>query len=313
MIETSRYRGALLGLAAGDALGTTLEFQPPGSFTLISDMLGGGPFDLQPGEWTDDTAMALCLAESLVEAHGFDAYDQMERYVRWWREGYYSVKGYCFDIGSTVEASLLRFQETGDPYAGSIEPDTAGNGSLMRLAPVPLAYAANPRAALEKSAESSRTTHGAPQAVDACLDLGGLLVGAATGASKDELVSDYYAPVPDYWNAHPLHPAVEEIAAGSFRRRNPPDIHGRGYVVSTLEAALWAFYTTNTFEEGCLKVINLGDDADTTGAVFGQLAGAFYGEHSIPNEWRAKLAMRERIEELADGLLALAHVLQHTE
>ena len=105
MDEKDRFLGCLLGLATGDAVGTTLEFQPPGSFTPISDMVGGGPFDLAPGEWTDDTSMALCLATSLVETGRFAAADQMSRYCRWVEEGYLSSNGRCFDIGGTVSAS----------------------------------------------------------------------------------------------------------------------------------------------------------------------------------------------------------------
>ena len=161
LIERDRFRGCLLGLAAGDALGTTLEFRSPGTFEPIDDMLGGGPFGLQPGQWTDDTSMALCLATSLIERGGFDARDQMERYVRWWREGYLSSKGYCFDIGNTVSDALSRFERDGDPYAGSTDPQTAGNGSLMRLAPLPMYFGGNATEAIRMAAASSQTTHGA--------------------------------------------------------------------------------------------------------------------------------------------------------
>jgi len=160
-----RYRGALLGLAAGDALGTTLEFMPPGSFTPVKDIVGGGPFRLKPGQWTDDTSMALCLAESLVERKGFDPVDQLERYVRWYREGHLSSTGSCFDIGNTVSGALQQFEETGKPDCGPTDPMSAGNGSIMRLAPVPLFYLQRPREAIERSGESSLTTHGAPAAV----------------------------------------------------------------------------------------------------------------------------------------------------
>jgi ADP-ribosylglycohydrolase len=302
-----RFRGALIGLAAGDAVGTTLEFSAPGTFQPIADMMGGGPFDLRPGEWTDDTSMALCLAESLVERRGFDARDQMARYLRWYREGYLGSNGVCFDIGVTVRGALERFEATGDPWCGSTDPDTAGNGSLMRLAPVPLFFAADAAQAIERSGESSRTTHGAPAAVDACRYFGGLLVGAANGAAKSELLGEMYAPVPGYWRAHPLCPQVEEIARGSFRAKSPPDIIGSGYVVKSLEAALWAFAATDSFEAGCLAAANLGNDADTTAAVYGQLAGAFYGVEAIPAGWRDLLAGRGLIERLADGLYDLAH------
>lgn len=140
----SRYRGVLLGLATGDALGTTLEFKPPSTFAPITDMVGGGPFGLAPGQWTDDTSMALCLAESLVDCQGFNPRDQMDRYVRWWREGYRSSTGTCFDIGGTVRSALHRYHDTGEPYSGSDDPHSAGNGSLMRLGPIHLAYRADP-------------------------------------------------------------------------------------------------------------------------------------------------------------------------
>ena len=171
-----RYRGCLLGLAVGDALGTTLEFRPPDSFEPIEDMVGGGPFRLEPGQWTDDTSMALCLAESLIECCGFDASDQMQRYVRWHEDGYLSSNGRCFDIGNTTFDALMRFRLTGDPFAGSDHPRAAGNGSLMRLAPIPMFFAANPREAVDQAAESSWTTHGALEAVDACRYFAGLLV-----------------------------------------------------------------------------------------------------------------------------------------
>jgi ADP-ribosyl-[dinitrogen reductase] hydrolase len=136
-----KYRGCLLGLAVGDALGTTLEFTSPGSFQPIEDMVGGGPFGLSTGQWTDDTSMALCLSESLIDCNGFDPADQMKRYVRWWREGYLSSKpGNCFDIGMTTRIALGQFEATGDPYCGNEDPCSAGNGSLMRLAPTPLFY-----------------------------------------------------------------------------------------------------------------------------------------------------------------------------
>jgi ADP-ribosylglycohydrolase len=297
-----RYRGSLIGLAVGDAVGTTLEFQPPGAFQPLTDMAGGGPFDLRPGEWTDDTSMALCLAESLVEQKGFDPRDQMERYVRWYRDGTLSSTGVCFDIGTAVRGALERFMATGDPWAGSTDPHTAGNGSLMRLAPVPLFFAANPAEAVERSADSSRTTHGARTAVDACRYFGALLAGAVSGAAKDELLAERYAPVPGYWDAHPLCPEIEEIARGSFRAKQPPEIVGSGYVVKSLEAALWAFATTDSFRDGCLRAANLGDDADTTAAIYGQLAGAVYGVDAIPPAWLTRVAQRALIERLADAI-----------
>ena len=308
-----RYRGCMLGLATGDALGTTIEFRDPGTFRPVGDMVGGGPFRLLPGEWTDDTSMALCLAESLIERRGFDPVDQLGRYVRWYRAGHMSATGECFDIGGATRGALERFERTGEPYPGSTDPHTAGNGSIMRLAPVPLFYAgaaaatadgagSGPPEILERCAESSRTTHAAPAAVDACRYLGALITGAVNGAGKDELLSERYSPFEGYWADHPLTPEIDGVARGSFRRKEPPEIRGRGYVVASLEAALWAFHRSHSFEEGALLAVNLGEDADTTGAVYGQIAGAYYGEEAIPRSWRRRLAHRLLIEHFAGKL-----------
>jgi ADP-ribosylglycohydrolase len=309
MEKIERYRGSLLGLACGDAVGTTLEFRPPGTFEPLSDMIGGGPFHLKPGQWTDDTSMALCLAESLIERRCFDPVDQMQRYVHWYRKGHLSSNGRCFDVGNTIREALIRFEKTGEPISGSTHPLSARNGSIMRLSPVPLFYAAKPEKAIEKSGESSKTTHGAASAVDACRYLGALIVGAVNGVQKEELLSSQYSPLPGYWEEHPLVAEIDEIACGSFKRRNPTEIKGTGHVVRSLESALWAFYRGGSFKEGCLLAVNLGDDADTTGSVYGQLAGAYYGIKGIPEGWISKLARRDLIETYADRLYQLAAAL----
>jgi ADP-ribosylglycohydrolase len=302
-----RYRGALLGLAVGDALGTTVEFKRPGTFSPVIDMIGGGPFDLKPGEWTDDTSMALCLAESLIEKRRFDAADQIERYCRWHEQGYLSSNGCCFDIGITVRAALAAYRRTGNPFSGSEAPSTAGNGSLMRLAPVPLFFASNAERAIHYAGESSRTTHGTKAAVDACRYFAGLIIGALHGRRKSELLSAYFFPgdKPGFWQTHSLEPKIGLVAAGSFKTREPREIKGSGYVVESLEAALWAFDRSTSFREGALLAVNLGDDADTTGAIYGQLAGVFYGAQEIPKEWKTKLALHELIVGKADQLLAI--------
>lgn len=297
-----RFRGCLLGLATGDALGTALEFEDPGTFEPITDMIGGGPFHLEAGQWTDDTSMALCLATSLLKCGLFDPRDQMERYIRWWQQGYLSSSGRCFDIGSTVREALSRFQATDDPYSGSTDTMSAGNGSLMRLAPVPMYFVVDPREAIDRSADSSRTTHGAQEAVDACRYFAGLLVGALRGVDKDKLLSPRHSPITGLWESAMLSAKIAEIADGSFKTKQPPAIKGTGYVVDTLEAALWAFHHTDDFTEGALKVVNLGDDADTTAAVYGQIAGAYYGVASIPSEWRERLTLASQIAGIADSL-----------
>lgn len=165
--EQIRYQGCLIGLATGDALGTTLDFKAPGSFIPLIDMVDGGPFGLEPGEWTDDTSMALCLSESLIEKKGFDPKDQMERYCRWYREGYMSSNERCFDTGNTIRKALEDFEATGNPLSGPTDSRSAGNDSIMRLAPVPLFYAKSTETAIGMSGKSSTTTHGARACIDA--------------------------------------------------------------------------------------------------------------------------------------------------
>ena len=292
----SRYRGCLLGLACGDAVGTTLEFSPRGSFAPITDMMGGGPFNLKPGQWTDDTAMAICLAQSLLHRDGFDATDQMNRYLNWWRWGYPSPTGECFDIGMTVQDALLRFSATGHPLSGSTDPNSAGNGSLMRLAPVILRFFPSLSEVLKYARLSSQTTHAATEAVECCAVLAEIIVNALNGgtskpnllrASQDGLKSA----------------SVIAIANADYLSKPREQIQGSGYCVASLEAALWCFATTESFESAILTAANLGDDADTTAAIAGQLAGAFYGVDNIPRHWREQLYMSEDIDAMAKGLL----------
>jgi len=305
-MNLDRYRGSILGLAVGDALGAPVEFKRPGSFKPVTTMTSGGAFGLRPGQWTDDTSLALCLAESLVETNGFDLIDQLERYVRWYRDGHLSSTGECFDIGNTTKMALNHYEETKEPYSGPTGLATAGNGSIMRLAPVPLAYAKDFGVAVERSGESSKTTHGALEAVDSCRYLGGLIAASATGVDKTEFLSKRYSQKPGYWTENPLCQNVDAIANGSFKEKSPPEIKGSGYVIDCLEAALWAFYKTESFGDGCLLAVNLGDDADTTGAVYGQLAGAYYGASGIPKKWLRTLTLQPLVQSFADRLYELS-------
>jgi ADP-ribosyl-[dinitrogen reductase] hydrolase len=305
--DLDRFRGALIGLAVGDAVGTTVEFKPPGTFEPVTDMVGGGCFNLKAGAWTDDTSMALCLAESLLERDGFDPVDQLERYVRWYREGYRSSTGKCFDIGNSTRHAMERFERTHEPYPGDHDPGGGGNGPLMKLAPVVLAYAHRPEEAIARAAESARTTHGAPEAIAACRYLAGLLVGALAGVERAELLrSEPFEPVPGIWDEAPLTPEVLSVARGSYLVAEPPRINGGGYSVDALEAALWALRSTSTFADGVLAAANLGGDADTTAAIYGQLAGAIYGVEAIPLRWRERVLLGTEILAMADDLAALS-------
>lgn len=286
-----RCSGALLGLACGDAVGTTVEFMSRGSFTPVTDMVGGGPFRLAAGQWTDDTSMALCLAESLLAKGGFDATDQMGRYLNWWHWGYLSSTGDCFDIGMTVSAALRRFEATGNPISGSEDPSSAGNGALMRLAPVVLFFYPKHDEIEKYAVESTRTTHAAPEALDCSRLLARVISRGLDGASKDEMLCQ---------PGHRLSsPAVEALATCSYFGKDESQIRGTGYAVASLEAALWCFKNTDTFEAAVLRAANLGDDADTTAAIVGQIAGAHYGAQAIPKHWMATLHMARDIHEMA--------------
>jgi len=302
----ARYRGAMLGLAVGDALGTTLEFAQQGEYAPVFDLVGGGPHGLEPGQFTDDTSMALCLADSLLACRGFDPEDQLRRYVAWWREGERSSTGRCFDIGNTTAQALRTFLGSPRPFCGSEDPETAGNGSIMRLAPVPLYFRQDPRAALHHAADSSRTTHGARAAVDSCRYLCALMLGALGGDDKERLLAQRYEPWPGLWREAPLCPEVDAVAAGDYRSMRPPGIDGGGYVVASLRSALWAFMHGADYLGGLYLAVNLGNDADTTGAVYGQLAGAYYGESAIPQDWRRSVGRWADIAQVADDLLDAA-------
>lgn len=291
-----RAIGALLGLATGDALGTTLEFEPPGSFTPIDDLLGGGPFKLEAGQWTDDTSMALCLAESLLDVGGHDPVDQLRRYVQWYRDGYFSSNEDLHDIGITTRAQLHRFERTGEPIDPAIDQEAAANGSLMRLAAVPIRWHASVQDAAEWSARSSMTTHAARRPVDACRVLGAMTAALIAGRAAEVVLRG------DFWQFGPLDDEVAAVAAGSWTRKEPPEIRGKGFCIDALEAALWAVDGATDFADAVLRAANLGDDADTTAAIAGQLAGARWGASGIRADWRAKVTSSDRIASLARNL-----------
>ena len=290
-----RFEGCLLGLACGDAVGGPVEFYRRGRFPPVQGMHGGGKFELRPGEWTDDTAMALCLAESLLARKGIDPLDQMQRYWRWADQGHHSTRHHAFGLGKTVANALMRFRRTGDPLAGTADPATAGNGSLMRLAPVAM-FCFNDRQAMLEAAElTSRTTHAAEEALAACRYLAAILHAALHGApDKASLLSAA--------DDIPLPSGMTRIARKEFLTAPMDRIYGRGYVVDCLEAALWCFWHSDSFEEAILRSANLGDDADSTAAVCGQIAGAFHGVSAIPEEWRHTLFRYDAIRDFAGAL-----------
>jgi len=260
----------LVGLAVGDAVGTTVEFADRGTFEPVTDMVGAGPFDLAAGQWTDDTSMALCLGASLLSKDGWDASDCMRRFVNWREAGYMSSTGACFDIGLQTSTALDRFLATGNPMAGPTSDSQSGNGGIMRLAPAVISYGANAEAAQMVAALQSSTTHASPTCLSAARDMAEIL----------------------------LDPTAIPV------RDTPPPV-ASGYVVHTLDAVFWALNGASGFQEAVLKVVNLGGDSDTTGAVLGQIAGRIWGYEGIPGHWRARLHDHDAIVDMADALYAL--------
>lgn len=296
-----RYLGALFGLAVGDTLGASVEFLERDTFTL-TDMPTEAVDDVQPDYFTDDTSMALCLADSLIYCQGFKPIDQMYRYLRWFQEGFLSPYGMPFGIGMTTYGAIKRFVETQEPFAGPDDPMTAGNGSLMRLAPVPMFYRKDPKLAAHYAGESSRTTHQAPEAIEACQVYAQMIVAALEGKSKDEILAAVEA-------IDSLSPAMKRIVQGSYKTLKRNEVQSTGYVMHTLEAALWCFYHATNYRKGALLAVNLGADADTTAAVYGQLAGAHYGVEAIPQPWRDSIVMHEIIDDMARQLYQLSELM----
>lgn len=293
-----RSCGCLIGLAVGDALGTTLEFKPRDTYRHITDMVGGGPFGLDAGIWTDDTSMALALGEALLasaeKGSVFEPEEAQRRFVSWWRNGAFSPTGSCFDIGIATRQALARFEETGDPIAGSTDPYSAGNGSLMRLAPVAVwGIRQDPAIVTRVARRQSMTTHAADACLDACEAYALVLRAAILGADFEDALA---VPVNGFG------PVIGPIMAGSWRGKTRDQISSSGYVAHSLEAAIWSVANTTSFDAAVLLAANLGDDADTTAAIAGQLAGALYGASSIRQSWLDKLAWRDEIEALARNL-----------
>ena len=281
-----RAVGALLGLAVGDAVGAAIEFSPKPRYAVLDDMAQGGPHRLQRGQWTDDTAMALALADSLALAPGLDPADLVRRFLDWRDTGAYSCTGTCFDVGSATSAALERFRRTGDPLAGSDAPDASGNGALMRLAPVAIRHWRDRAVLQQVAAAQTRTTHGAPATLAASAAFADLPADAIAGLSLPEVLAS----------------TVAGRIEGGWRGLHRDAVEGSGWVVQSLQAAVWAVSRTTDVRSAVLLAVNLGDDADTTAAIAGQLAGAVYGAAAIPPGWLEALAWRERLVHVARQL-----------
>ena len=282
-----RFQGALLGLAAGDAVAAATQYRRPGSFTAVGDMLGGGPFDLPRGGWSDDTALALCLAESLIECEQFDARDQMRRYQRWQQQGHLSATGQCVGITAATARALALAQWRRQPFSGSHDPAAQDADVLSRVVPVVMYFFARPEEAAERSADAARTTCQAPLALAACRSLAQGLHAALSGSPKATVLERAKPP-------------------GAPRARGSAAAVPAESAAAALATALDVLDRTQTFREAVLAAANLGGNSDVLGAIVGALAGAHYTASAVPASWRNSLMKKQLIEGIADRLLVHA-------
>lgn len=295
----ARFRGALGGLAVGDALSAATQDQESGSFTPVEDVLGGGPFALPPGAWSDDTAMALCLAESLLERGGFDARDQTQRYGRWQQQGHLSATGQALGITVSTAQALALAKWQRKLFSGSHDPAQLDPEPLCRVPAAVMFFYATPQIAIHQACEAARTTCQAPLVLDSCRLFAALLHGALAGRKKAAI----FNPEADILDRSRLRPSIAALATEAARGA-PKSLSPR--VDSVLHAALWAFASTDTFRAGALRAANLGGSSDVITTVYGALAGAHYGINAIPAAWRNVIVKKDLIERFADRLLAIA-------
>lgn len=294
-----RFTGCLLGLAAGDALGARSQCRSAGTFVAISDLSGGGIFELPPGHWTDDTALSLCLAESLLEAKTFNVTDQMQRFGRWQRSAHRAAGRYCVGITPGTARALHR-SVPGAPKAAL--PDGAANpeaAPLSRIAPLVMFHYPGAHQAVALAAASAAAFDATPMVQGACRVLAAMLYGALHGAPLARVLQ----PRPDLFGAEPLPARL--VALLDADPNQPPDGQQEA-VLYALAAARWALVSSGGFRAGALRLANMGGNSDVIGAVHGQLAGALYGHAAIPMAWLRPLARRAQIEDLAEQLFSVA-------
>lgn len=303
-----KFYGAMYGLFVCDALGAFNEFKDRATVdeNPISDMQAGGPFDLAAGDWTDDSSNALCIADSLIEQGRYNPSNIMSRLSCWMHDGYLSSIDVCFDVGGQTKAAIRMFDATPqNPYPGQQFRDAAGNGPLMRLAPLPLVYWETPGKAMRVAGRSAQMTHGHEDAYYACKYFAGLLILALQGKTKEEILAPFATPDREY-NPRHYSSKIFQIARGDYRRKDYYDLQNTGWIVTSLEAALWCFWASKDFEHGALLAVNMGGDSDTIGAIYGQIAGTYYGLGNIPARWVGKLTKPRLLRQLVDDLWATA-------
>lgn len=298
-------KSVMIGHAVGDALGVPVEFASREELenAPVTDMEGYGTYPMPAGAWSDDTSMALAALDSLAKGRA-DWDEIMQNFGRWLSEDAYTPTGECFDAGRTCVSAILNYFKNKMPYnkCGESDEHSNGNGSLMRIHPFVLyAYVKELPFAewidLIKSASS--LTHAHERSVLGCLIYAFILLHLCNeqsigslklGLRRAECHLREYKEISHY----------QRIFEPDFDKLPTDEIKSSGYVVDTLEAALWCLLTTDNYKDCVLKAVNLGDDTDTVAAVAGGLAGALYGYDAIPEEWRNTLIKREYIEEMCE-------------
>ncbi len=293
--------GCVLGLAIGDALGVSCGMRKAKVVVEpVADILGGGPFELNAGEWTGDTSMAMCLAESLLSADGFSTKEQMRCYGEWFDNGFWSCRDFCFGMEDGMRQALLTLRQGGTVQVHKSQAECGG--FLSRLAPVVLYFLRDTELLLIHTAQSVQLTHPLQVCVDSARYFAILLQGALLGIEKERLLSPDYVPSGMGKEGFALVPEIEQIRLGNYREKPVFKLEVPYEVVSILQSALWAFAQSSHFKDGALKAVNLGGKSSTVGAIYGQLAGAYYGAEHMPDNWVRKLAHRDALEKMAERL-----------
>jgi len=304
-VETSaekQVRNALLGAAVGDALGVPVEFA--GRFARQADPVTGmrefGTHNQPAGTWSDDTSMILATMEGFLKAGSYSPVAAMEEFSAWLNSARHTPHGSVFDVGNATSQAIRRF-DSGTPatQCGGSEEWSNGNGSLMRILPVALAFGDDPDLA-EKASKMSALTHAHERSRMSCTFFCLVVSELLHGSSIRESVAFAWQVMDMRWDFSPdERPRFESWHPDQLFSREESDIHGTGHVVDTLEAALWLSEKHDTFREAVLGAINLGDDTDTTGCVTGALAGLIHGENGIPVDWRETLVKGAELVKLA--------------
>lgn len=305
--KENRLKGLFIGGIVGDAFGSPYEFKQQGSYTITDQMEYNGVFKIPAGSFTDDSSMMLCLAQSLIDTKGFSASDQMRKYVDWMMTGYMSSNDErgCFDIGRQTKTAIYEYIKTvrsgnpSDGYHGSAGGMFAsGNGGIMRMAPIMVFYHMDVATGLQRAQDSSRVTHGSPECLESAWLMAYVVFLLLEGTSKDDVLRAM-------WNVKDTlkEEKVRDIAGLTWAGKKADYIFTSGYVIHTLEAALWGFFMTDTFKRGMMVLAEMGRDVDTVCCVYGQIAGAFYGYSAIPDEWITSLQKKDLVQSVCATLV----------